>query len=514
MSFFSSSNGILLVIFLIISLGIFLYYNFDSINGGVKNIKQNWNDYRCKPYIIPIAGLIGPTGTSTTDNFMDCSNTQITGLFNTLMAPFLNIIDLIINIIRQLVNNINSIREIINYIRESIVTFAEDIYSDMYDVFTRVATLYNDFSKAMYNIFLTFYYVLQGLQNSYYTISSIFSLFNPLLSLFCFDEYTKVRLTDGSIKCIKYIKNGDLLEDYAIVEGVLKLSTKGVDMYEYKGVIVSGEHLIYETSFDSENGKWLKVKESSYAIRLSKDEYQKPFIYSLITSNSKIPVVYNVKYLKNINNLDNINNSNTDTDTNNINKTIFADWYETNDVNIKKEIQNKTLSLLNGDSCDNDSDNSVYNDGNNYKYEDEWWGFNENTILELNDTTTKKIKDIKIGDKLINGSEVLAVVRNIVNSDNLYTLRGRNGLNIVTTGSQIVNYENKWRKVSDNKLINSGISIDNINSDVKDIEMYNLITSNSKIIIGGIEFTDFYQLPTNKTKIIDEYVHSQLNNNY
>jgi len=67
--------------------------------------------------------------------------------------------------------------------------------------------------------------------------------------------------------------------------------------------------------------------------------------------------------------------------------------------------------------------------------------FNENTILELNDTITKKIKDIKIGDKLINGSEVLAVVRNIVNSDNLYTLRGRNGLNIVTTGSQIVNYE-------------------------------------------------------------------------
>ena len=46
-------------------------------------------------------------------------------------------------------------------------------------------------------------------------------------------------------------------------------------------------------------------------------------------------VVYNVKYLKNINNLDNINNSNTD--TNNINKTIFADWYETNDVNIKNK---------------------------------------------------------------------------------------------------------------------------------------------------------------------------------
>ena len=501
MSFFSSPNGILLVIFLIISLGIFLYYNFDSINGGVKNIKQNWNDYRCKPYIIPIAGLIGPTGTSTTDNFMDCSNTQITGLFNTLMSPFLNIIDLIINIIRQLVDNINSIREIINYIRESIVTFAEDIYSDMHDVFTRVATLYNDFSKAMYNIFLTFYYVLQGLQNSYYTISSVFSLFNPLLSLFCFDEYTKVRLTDGSIKCIKDIKNGDLLEDYAIVEGVLKLSTKGVDMYKYKGVIVSGEHLIYETSFNSENGKWLKVKESSYATQLSKYEYQKPFIYSLITSNSKIPVVY-----KDINYLDNVN-------IYNINKTIFADWYETNDVNIKKEIQKKTLSLLNGDSCDNDSDDSVYNDDRNYKYENEWWGFNENTILELNDTTTKKIKDIKIGDILVGGSEVLAIVRNIVKSDNLYTLRGRNGLNIITTGSQIVNYENKWRKVSDNELVNSGFSIDNISTDMKDIEMYNLITSNSKIIIGGIEFTDFYQLPTNKTKIIDEYVHSQLNNN-
>ena len=497
MSFFNSPNGILLIIFLVISLGIFLYYNFDSINGGVKNIKQNWNDYRCKPYIIPIAGLIGPSGTSTTDNFMDCSNTQITGLFNTLMAPFLNIIDLIINIIRQLVDNINSIREIIKYMRDSITTFAEDTYTELHDVFTRVATLYNHFTKAMYNIFLIFYYVLQGLQNSYYTLSSIFFLFNPLLFFFCFDEYTKIRLADGSIKCIKDIKNGDILEGDAIVEGVLKLSTKGVDMYEYKGVIVSGEHLIYERSFNSENGNWLKVKESSYATKLSKYEYQKPFIYSLITSNSKIPVVY-----KDINYLDNVN-------IYNINETIFADWYETNDVNIKKDIQKKTLSLLNGDS-----DDSVYNNScSNYKYQDEWWGFNENTILELNDTTTKKIKDIKIGDKLINGSEVLAVVRNIVNSDNLYTLRGRNGVNIVTTGSQIVNYEKKWRKVSDNQLVNNGISIDNISSDTKDIEMYNLITSNNKIVIGGIEFTDFYQLPTNKTKIIDEYVHSELNNN-
>ena len=497
MSLFNSPNGFLLLIFLVLALGIFLYYNMDTISGGVKNIKQNWNDYRCKPYIIPIAGLIGPTGTSTTGNFMDCSNTQITGLFNTLMAPFLNIIDLIINIIRELVNNINSIREIINFMRESISTFLEDIYTELHDVFTRVATLYNDFSKAMYNIFLTFYYVLQGLQNSYYTMSSIYSIFSPLLFLFCFDEYTKIKMANGSIKYIKDIKNGDILEDSAIVEGVLKLSTNGVNMYNYKGVVVSGEHLISESSSNSENGKWLKVKDSKYATQLSKYEYQKPFIYSLITSNSKIPVVYN-----DIDNIDNIDN---------IDKTIFADWYETNDINIKKEIQNKTLSLLNESS--ESSNKNKYNNKKDYFDSNEWWGFNENTILELNNKTTKEIKDIKIGDKLINGSEVLAIVRNIVKYDNLYTLRGRNGINIVTTGSQIVNYGKKWRKVSDSVLVNNGISIDNISSDIKDIEMYNLITTNNKINISGIEFTDFYQLPTNKTKIIDEYVHSQLNNN-
>ena len=159
------------------------------------------------------------------------------------------------------------------------------------------------------------------------------------------------------------------------------------------------------------------------------------------------------------------------------------------------------------------SNKNKYNNKKDYCDSNEWWGFNENTMLELNNKTTKEIKDIKIGDKLINGSEVLAIVRNIVKYDNLYTLRGRNGVNIVTTGSQIVNYGKKWRKVSDSVLVNNGISIDNISSDIKDIEMYNLITTNNKINISGIEFTDFYQLPTNKTKIIDEYVHSQLNNN-
>ena len=61
-----------------IALTIFILWVFGCINGfnklmaNVNKIKKDWPDYRCKMSIMPFANVLGPDGTSTTDNFNWC----------------------------------------------------------------------------------------------------------------------------------------------------------------------------------------------------------------------------------------------------------------------------------------------------------------------------------------------------------------------------------------------------------------------------------------------------------
>ena len=74
---------------------------------------------------------------------------------------------------------------------------------------------------------------------------------------FCFDPDTLIDMEDGKRKKISCIAIGDKIKN-GIVEGIIKASSKNIDMYDYKNIIVSGEHLVYEN-------KWIRVKESKFA---------------------------------------------------------------------------------------------------------------------------------------------------------------------------------------------------------------------------------------------------------
>tara|TARA_Y100000768_G_scaffold307929_5_gene242084 strand:- start:30234 stop:30689 length:456 start_codon:yes stop_codon:yes gene_type:complete len=51
------------------------------------DIKENWQDYKCKPSIIPFASSYGPPGTSTADNFQECLTKMSEANMFDLLAP-------------------------------------------------------------------------------------------------------------------------------------------------------------------------------------------------------------------------------------------------------------------------------------------------------------------------------------------------------------------------------------------------------------------------------------------
>ena len=117
---------------------------------------------------------------------------------------------------------------------------------------------------------------------------------------FCLAPETKILMADGSTKPVCQLAAGDELgAECGQVRGCLVVDGSHVRLFSYKGVRVSGEHLVLE------NGLWGRVEDTSCA-RPIQDKVE--HIYCPITSSQRLPVL----------------GANNET-------IVFADWEELDD---------------------------------------------------------------------------------------------------------------------------------------------------------------------------------------
>jgi len=95
----------------------------------------------------------------------------------------------------------------------------------------------------------------------------------------CFLPDTEITMADGSKKKIIDIE----LKDNIKVGGNVFATAKFLitNLYDYKGVKVSGSHMV------NENGKWIRVEDSDIAKSLGNDEH---VVYTLGTQNRRIVI--------------------------------------------------------------------------------------------------------------------------------------------------------------------------------------------------------------------------------
>jgi hypothetical protein len=93
----------------------------------------------------------------------------------------------------------------------------------------------------------------------------------------CFLPDTLIKMADGTEKKIIDINLKDNIEVGGFVFATGKFLVN--NLFDYKGIKVSGEHLV------NENGKWLKVKDSQFAKSLGNDEH---IVYTLGSQNRRI----------------------------------------------------------------------------------------------------------------------------------------------------------------------------------------------------------------------------------
>lgn len=470
------------MVFLFVTFTVFLIYSYFTIVTNTQPIKDDWVNQRCKPRIIPFAGLINKPDNKTVfeyteENFNFCVQNILTNISGFALQPFTFLISSLTKVFNSIQIAIDNLRVFVSGIRTNVQKIAESVLNSILNVIIPVQQIFiglKDSLSKMQSILTAGLYTSLG---TYYTLKSLMgaiaqfiiiilttlaalivglwilpftwpmALANTLIFISiaipltimvlfmtqvlnvqtegipkvpsCFDKGTLLEMSDGTQKTIEKVEVGDILKNNDKVICKLKLSALGQEMYYINNIVVSGSHVL------KYQGKWIPVRLHPERIPIA--NYGEPYIYCLNTSSKTIQ----------------------------IKGTVFADWDE-----LYEDILDRIVSKM----------PTTKKDVNNlHKYF--CGGFAKGTQVEANNTM-KTIETIEIGDN-IKGDIVYGIVE-IDAKDFIVEDLGNNIYGSSTLKTTL--------KESNNKL--------DLDLDKKD-KLYHLLTYSKKLIIGSNIFSDY-----------------------
>jgi len=448
---------------------------------------------RCYPYVIPFVGFSRNAEgenvlTKTIKNFTFCTNVYLRVIFDVFLKPF-------IIIIKEIVNSAHNIRVILNRFRHeglllrrmysllikrsfekvnrtrNTAIYLHEKMRDMVnkhqvslDVLNNINKLYNPSIVGDRGILQKMYAAegfpamspeiinkLGGGVEGVNYANTKEGLGGSSPPSACFDGNEEVEMFFGKKK-IKDIVVGDYIKGGHVTAKIFINPLSNVDVYKYRGVIVSGSHLVFH------EGKWERVCDTNESIKLNR-----PYaLYCLITSSNLI----------------------------NINNIMFRDYQETHNRRI-----NKIINTLVENQCNNQMSNIQVLHSRPLYY----WGFTGDTKIKVGNNFIP-IKDI-VKDGHYHHNILGGVILNGINVD-IYNLEG-----IKVSGNTLVYKNKKWIRVYSDILAMpcKGESL-----------IYNIFTSDNLIHVqtdtGLLEFRDFAESNNNNLNDkIDKLVMDHIN---
>ena len=257
----------------------------------LEDVKQNWDEYKCSPGIIPIAGLFGH---DPTENFSECIQTMQSDYMGQLLKPMMSNVLVINDIAGGLTSTIDTVRTSTAGIVGSMSGITGGLSANFGNIqveFIRFATNLRDTFAKLGGTVSTIMHATKG---SIILTKSIWNGKPGKLVRMCFHPDTVIETHRGAVK-ISDIDLGDVLvgTDATVLctmkignmtdEGVQKETMYQID----RTCIVSGSHLI----FDPEVDNFISVAEYGKCrdtVNIFKESV--PTLYCLITSNNTIPI--------------------------------------------------------------------------------------------------------------------------------------------------------------------------------------------------------------------------------
>jgi hypothetical protein len=502
------------ILFIIITILLILIISYCLIMVNAQPIIDDWSNQRCKPNIIPFAGLIThPEGISASDytsqNFNYCTQNILSSITGLAVEPLTFVTNLLNTMADKIKNDIQSVRAMFDKVRTMFQQVSEEIMGRIINITIPLQQIVISFKDLLSKIQGTMTAGLFTLLGSYYTLKSLMGAIAQfiitilialavMIAVFwifpftwgvavantvifiaiaipmaiilafmidvlhvqtnlsiprvkCFDKDTEIKMNDGSIKKISEIKTGDILIDNNEVTACIKVLTKGSYVYNLDDIIVSDSHIVQYFE------KWTPVSKHPDAIRYI--SYTEPYLYCLNTSNKTIQ----------------------------IGEYTFTDWDEICDKDIDEIMVNPFIPINNLNEIHNKLDS----------------GFKGDTKIKLKQGELRDIKDVNVGDILENDEEVYGIVE--INGKNIdeqfeYNL-GKDLViegtsNLLICDKKINHFSTLTINKNNKKLLNN-----------KHDKLYHLLTSKDSFYVGNIRFYDYNAaidilLEKNKGKIL------------
>ena len=389
----SVTNAILFLI-LLISIFITIITGFD-IGNSVGNVKDRWGEYRCNPMFIPFASLFGY---NTKDNFDSCMGE----VFKTHSEPYTkssaSMFSGFTGVLGTMLDSVNSLRNTMASLGGGINTIVHEFTERISMFFFRLqvsAITIKSLIGRMYAIMFSVMYMgLSGISGmTSFTNTFLFSFLN----VFCFPGDTEILLEKGMTK-IKDVKIGDIIRGDIIrgdisnstVTSTFKLCGKGQPMVKLGNVIVSTNHYVLH------EGKYIMACNHPDSVKINKTYDE---LYCLNTDNNRIR----------------------------IGNYTFLDYDETTTAD--KDAMNYIEDRINATITTK-----------TYNFTEHRPAIDENTIVKTINGP-KMAKDIKLGDKLTTGSEIVGLIKTVVNETSIFQ-------NVKLTPSTLYWDENSWKRVA------------------------------------------------------------------
>ena len=218
-----------------------------------------------------------------------------TNFMGYLLQPLTFITGSLSGMIGNFMNEINSIRAMFDKIRTFFTNIIQSIFGVFLNLvieFQKITIGIKDLIGKTIGIMVSLMYVMDG------SVKTMNSTWNGppgqmVRSLGkCFSPTTNIKLKNGTIKFIKDIDLGEVLEDGAIVESVMKIDNKKetIPLYVIKkegvkneDIFVTGSHLVFDED------KKIFVTVENYP-KAEKTDIKIEWFSCLITSNHKIKI--------------------------------------------------------------------------------------------------------------------------------------------------------------------------------------------------------------------------------
>jgi len=438
LTYFDQYGGSL-VLFIVITIVVILLVSYFQTMANIQPIIDDWPNQRCKPTIIPFAGLIThPEGVTASDytaqNFAYCTQNILSNVTGQAVAPLTYITNILQSMANSIQQSIQSIRAMFDKIRTFFQSITEEIMGRIMNIMIPLQQIIMSFRDLIGKIQGTMTAGLFTLLGSYFTFKSLLGAIAQFIIIIlisiaamvaafwilpftwgaaiantaifvaisipmaiilafmsnvlniragkipkikCFDKNTLITMNDGSQKKIIDIQTGDILSNNNAVTAKIKVTTEGSEIFILNGIIVSDSHIV------KFNNQWIPVSKHPDAIKC--DSYKEPFLYCLNTTNKVIE----------------------------INNQVFTDWDEIYDDSLNKVINNKIIP--------------IHNLKDIHKYLD--CGFAETTKIKLYNGSYIDISKVCVNDVLENGEIVYGLVEidgSNISENNIYNLGENN----------------------------------------------------------------------------------------